>query len=1149
MTRSHMLDKKLLLSLVFCASIFWLGMPIGWAQIQLPPVQTNRSQAATPDAIESAPGTASAHLGSPYLTMETGGFSSEIRAIAFSAGGEIVAASSDSDIRIWDIATGELVHTIRGFSSKESGKITSIAADPAGEYLAIAVQTSQGAYLRTCHLDELDTTGGYWGDPAMIKDEPLTGVSLGPRSARELTFSSDGKYLGFVATILEVNDSGNAESKSQFLFFDWQQDQLVHSFDVPPVPEGVVGHTLFGTQRLVQAGRFLGTDRYYVMPNLGTILDVETQTNVSVDASPDLLWLSRLFPKLWTYYQQRSQPQGYMDGDLHHRTMAFAYMSKLNGHDVYQCDVWHDEANQPNVVYEGLRWAPSELKVSHDAQMVGVGDVLGNVHVFSAITGETLFRTQSIVQPLYAASLDQEASVLALGSRPHRGSEWKLNDYADLDRGFHLQQRLFVTQPRGNFPRPETAITSLGVDSESAKVDAGSFVRVSGVDTVPYLSQPIQKPFFSWTMAPGEIDEELFLLRGGSGYLVADLIQLGPLTSRFGQQQRGLMSAVASPEKSSVAADVNVTADGQFVTAAWTDGTACIYRKKDFLPQAFAAFPFTGTPIDLHTVRIDQITDTDAAGQLQVGDLVHSIDEKSVMEFLQLLFSAPETLQVGSVMQAELTSDGQAKQVPFRLVEAAANFTTATVSPVLTFFATKKDDWILYTPQGYYDASLGGHDLIGWKVNRGPDETSTFFSARQLRKSLYRPDIVDQVIEAIVSGDSDAAVVTSLAENAEPQPATIAGIAAGPPEPTLLDLRTSESFSSILPPVVSISGLPEDGQTQAGTVTLQVEADTQNELPVRSIVVLVNGRPPVGAPPQQSPTDDNGMIVEQTIELAAGKNEIAVIAVNAAASSTPEVFTVTRSVTQAAPTLMPQLYVLSVGVSEYKNSEYDLKYAAKDANAFANTFETQKDRFYREVQTKVLTDQQATRSKIQDAMDWLMSSVTQHDLAIIFISGHGVFDSRRNYYFCPYEVDADRLRSTALANSEIERLVEELPCKVMLFVDTCHSGSSRGAKSINSDPWTDLVADEVGAILFASSTPQEISLESDEWGHGAFALAFLDSMKRKDADVNSDGYLSINELDLSLSERVKELTGGRQHATTQKPSTIRNFNFAVSGSE
>ncbi|MDM8559021.1 RT0821/Lpp0805 family surface protein [Candidatus Parabeggiatoa sp. HSG14] len=55
--------------------------------------------------------------------------------------------------------------------------------------------------------------------------------------------------------------------------------------------------------------------------------------------------------------------------------------------------------------------------------------------------------------------------------------------------------------------------------------------------------------------------------------------------------------------------------------------------------------------------------------------------------------------------------------------------------------------WILWTPKGYYDASLGGEELIGWQVNYGPNTAPDFFTAAQFRKYYYRPDIISQVWE------------------------------------------------------------------------------------------------------------------------------------------------------------------------------------------------------------------------------------------------------------------------------------------------------------------------------------------------------------------------------------------------------------------
>jgi len=181
-------------------------------------------------------------------------------------------------------------------------------------------------------------------------------------------------------------------------------------------------------------------------------------------------------------------------------------------------------------------------------------------------------------------------------------------------------------------------------------------------------------------------------------------------------------------------------------------------------------------------------------------------------------------------------------------------------------------------------------------------------------------------------------------------------------------------------------------------------------------------------------------------------------------------------------------------------------------------------------------------------MDWLVKSVTQRDVAVMFVSAHGIRDPRQNYYLATHEVDPDSLRSTAVRFSEIKEVLRDLPCKVMLFVATCHSGGVTGAKSLAwEDPLHDLVSEECGAVVFSSSLPREVSLEDPSWGHGAFTKALLDAFGSPESDTNRDGYLSISELEAQVYDRVKQLTKGNQHPVVERPPTIRNFSFYYVG--
>ena len=63
--------------------------------------------------------------------------------------------------------------------------------------------------------------------------------------------------------------------------------------------------------------------------------------------------------------------------------------------------------------------------------------------------------------------------------------------------------------------------------------------------------------------------------------------------------------------------------------------------------------------------------------------------------------------------------------------------------------------WVAWTPQGYYDASAGADDLIGWQVNHGYDKAPDYFPASQFQQRFNRRDVVARVLDTL---DVDKAV-------------------------------------------------------------------------------------------------------------------------------------------------------------------------------------------------------------------------------------------------------------------------------------------------------------------------------------------------------------------------------------------------------
>src|SRR6202034_2051042 len=90
--------------------------------------------------------------------------------------------------------------------------------------------------------------------------------------------------------------------------------------------------------------------------------------------------------------------------------------------------------------------------------------------------------------------------------------------------------------------------------------------------------------------------------------------------------------------------------------------------------------------------------------------------------------------------------------------------------------------WIAWTPTGYYMASPGGEDLVGWHLNRGWAQAADFFPASRFSARFNRPDIVQLVLKT--RDESEA--VRQANDKAKRRDETTSVASALPPVVTIL---------------------------------------------------------------------------------------------------------------------------------------------------------------------------------------------------------------------------------------------------------------------------------------------------------------------------------------------------------------------------
>jgi len=466
-------------------------------------------------------------------------------------------------------------------------------------------------------------------------------------------------------------------------------------------------------------------------------------------------------------------------------------------------------------------------------------------------------------------------------------------------------------------------------------------------------------------------------------------------------------------------------------------------------------------------------------------------------------------------------------------------FRMADGKELLAFFPHKdRKRWVAWTPSGYYDASPGAEELIGWHVNNGRDAAADFFPVGQFRDTYYRPDVIAGVLQT-----GDEARALDLANNEAGRK------------------KQQASIAQQLPPVVEIISPSDDSEVSTTQIAVRFRVRTPSGEPVTNVRALLDGRPVGARDLVMKPVSSDVRELQVTVQ--ARDSTVSVIAENRFSASVPasvRLRWVARgprvnqpdSSAAANAVIKPKLYVLAVGVSRYANEGFNLKYADKDARDFVGAMLAQKGFLYRDVtvyRDKALVNAEATKDEILDGLDWIRKQTTSIDVAMIFFAGHGVNDQNNYYFFCPHNIDPERLLRTGVAFSDIKNVLSAIAGKALFFVDTCHSGNSIGMAGRRGPLDINIVINELssaqnGVIVFSASTSSESSYERDEWNNGAFTKSLVEGINGA-ADLLNKGRITYTMLNVYVAERVKELTKGQQHPTMISPNTVPDFPIAV----
>lgn len=485
------------------------------------------------------------------------------------------------------------------------------------------------------------------------------------------------------------------------------------------------------------------------------------------------------------------------------------------------------------------------------------------------------------------------------------------------------------------------------------------------------------------------------------------------------------------------------------------------------------------------------------------------------------------TGHTASIESMDFTPDG-------RLLASASEdgstllWDTKTGEHLLTLISLDDGaEWMVVTPQGLFDGTPVSWNQILWRYNQ---ETFNVAPIEWFFNEFYYPGLLADIFNG-----KRPRVAADVSKKDRRQPIVKLSLVGQGPDSTVATRTVKVK--------IDVSDAPADKDNPQGTGAQDVRLFRNG-----SLVKVWHGDVLKG---------QANVSLEEEITVTTGPNRLVAYGFNrdnVKSKDAPLVFT-------GADTLKRKgtAYIIAIGVNEYANPQYNLKYATADARSFGDEMRRRQTQIasFERVEVIQLLDQDATKANILAAIKRLagepgppslkagpldgLKRTEPEDTVVIYFAGHGTAQVQR-FYLIPHDLGYTGERTklteqglkTMLAHSisdvELESAVEGLDAgHLLLIIDACNSGQALEAEEKRRGPMNSKglaqLAYEKGMYILTAAQSFQAALETAQLGHGYLTYALVEEgLKTTLPDTApKDGVVIAREWLNFATERVPQM--------------------------
>jgi WD40 repeat protein/uncharacterized caspase-like protein len=267
----------------------------------------------------------------------------------------------------------------------------------------------------------------------------------------------------------------------------------------------------------------------------------------------------------------------------------------------------------------------------------------------------------------------------------------------------------------------------------------------------------------------------------------------------------------------------------------------------------------------------------------------------------------------------------------------------------------------------------------------------------------------------------------------------------------------------------------------------------------------------------------------------------------------------------------PKLFMLLIGVNDYKDDALDLRFPVQDARSLGEALQKSAGKLLGKenvevwhVQSRLAGQPVFTtpeRAGVMKALEEIGKKARSQDVLFIFFAGHGVMQGAGEKAFTFLTADASKINPVGISTRDLKEWLspegpfQMMPNKTILVYDACNSGQA--AKELVSALTRDNDATErirqiedlgykSGLFILSASAPDKPAYEIPKLGQGLLTYSMLYTLKNNplvmDENLDGSGFLNVQKWFLETEreqDRIMSSLGLKQKAQPYGSANIR----------